>query len=63
MSEVATTRLRVAVLSRRFARHLGGAENYAVSLVEELASRHDITVRHPPHGDRSLAAHSRFAAP
>lgn len=51
MSEAATPRLRVAVLSRRFARHLGGAENYAVSLVEELASRHDITVLCKSHGD------------
>ena len=36
--------LRIAVLSRHFVRHLGGAENYAVSLVEELAPHHQITV-------------------
>lgn len=36
--------LRIAVLSRHFVRHLGGAENYAVSLVEELAPQHQITV-------------------
>jgi UDP-glucose:(heptosyl)LPS alpha-1,3-glucosyltransferase len=36
--------LRIAVISRHFTRYLGGAENYAVSLVEQLAPRHDITV-------------------
>ena len=44
-------RMRVAVLSRRFVRHLGGAENYAVSLVEEMAGQHEITVFCKTHGD------------
>jgi glycosyltransferase involved in cell wall biosynthesis len=51
MTDASTARLRVAVLSRRFARHLGGAENYAVSLVEALASQHDITVLCKSHGE------------
>jgi glycosyltransferase involved in cell wall biosynthesis len=43
--------LRIAVLSRHFVRHLGGAENYAVSLVEELAPQHQITVFCQDHAD------------
>jgi UDP-glucose:(heptosyl)LPS alpha-1,3-glucosyltransferase len=50
MAEPTQPRYRVAVLSRRFERHLGGAENYAVSLVEELAAQHDITVFCKSHG-------------
>ena len=50
MADVDTSRLRIAVLSRRFERHLGGAENYAVSLVEQLSRRHDITVFCKSHG-------------
>jgi glycosyltransferase involved in cell wall biosynthesis len=37
-------RLRIAVLSRVFARRGGGAESYAVHLVEELAARHEVHV-------------------
>jgi len=37
-------RLRIAVLSRVFAPTAGGAERYAVALVEQLAQRHDIHV-------------------
>lgn len=37
-------RLRVAVLNRRFVSTGGGAERYAIALVEELASRHEIHV-------------------
>ena len=37
-------RLRVAVLTRVFARRGGGAESYAVHLVEELAARHEVHV-------------------
>jgi len=36
--------LRIAVLSRNFATTGGGAERYAIALVEELASRHEIHV-------------------
>jgi glycosyltransferase involved in cell wall biosynthesis len=43
--------LRIAVLSRHFVRHLGGAENYAVSLVEQMAGQHQITVFCQEHGD------------
>jgi UDP-glucose:(heptosyl)LPS alpha-1,3-glucosyltransferase len=37
-------RLRIAVLSRNFATHGGGAERYAVATVEQLASRHEVHV-------------------
>jgi UDP-glucose:(heptosyl)LPS alpha-1,3-glucosyltransferase len=36
--------MRIAVISRTFARTGGGAESYAVALVQELATRHDIHV-------------------
>ncbi len=36
--------MRIAVLSRVFSRSGGGAESYAVALVEELAERHEIHV-------------------
>lgn len=38
------TRLRVAVLSRTFSPTAGGAERYAIALVEQLAEKHDIHV-------------------
>ncbi|WP_417069415.1 glycosyltransferase family 4 protein [Niveibacterium terrae] len=37
-------RLRIAVLSRRFDPAGGGAERYAIALVQQLASRHEIHV-------------------
>ena len=37
-------RLRIAVLTRNYGRHKGGAENYAVSLAEELAAQHEVHV-------------------
>ena len=37
-------RLRIAVLTRQFGRHMGGAENYAVSLAQQLAKRHEVQV-------------------
>ncbi|MBU3740125.1 MAG: glycosyltransferase family 4 protein, partial [Rhodoferax sp.] len=37
-------RLRVAVLTRVFAPWGGGAERYAMALVEQLAARHEIHV-------------------
>lgn len=37
-------RLRIAVLTRHFGRHKGGAENYAVSLAEQLAQHHEVHV-------------------
>lgn len=38
------TRLRIAVLSRTFSPMAGGAERYAIALVEQLADKHDIHV-------------------
>ena len=37
-------RLRIAVLNRTFSAKAGGAERYAIALVEQLAARHDIHV-------------------
>lgn len=37
-------RLRIAILTRHFGRHKGGAENYAVSLAEQLAEQHEVHV-------------------
>ena len=37
-------RLRIAVLSRNFVPTAGGAERYAIAMVEQLALQHDITV-------------------
>lgn len=37
-------RLRIAVLTRTFAPTAGGAERYAIALVEQLAGKHDIHV-------------------
>ena len=37
-------RLRIAVLTRNFSPTAGGAERYAIAMVEQLASRHDIKV-------------------
>ena len=37
-------RLRIAVLTRNFSPTAGGAERYAIAMVEHLAARHDITV-------------------
>ncbi len=37
-------RLRIAVLSRNFSPTAGGAERYAIAMVEHLAARHDIKV-------------------
>ena len=37
-------RLRIAVLTRTFAPTAGGAERYAIALVEQLAAKHDIHV-------------------
>lgn len=44
-------RLRIAVLSRHFSRHRGGAENYAVSLAEQLASDHEVHVYCQSHSN------------
>jgi glycosyltransferase involved in cell wall biosynthesis len=44
MTQQGEPRLRIAVLSRVFARRGGGAESYAVHLVEELAARHEVHV-------------------
>lgn len=37
-------KLKVAVLSRNFSAHMGGAENYAVSLTEKIAQHHEVQV-------------------
>ena len=44
-------RLRIAVLSRHFSRHRGGAENYAVSLAEQLADDHEVHVYCQSHSN------------
>lgn len=41
---MATQRLRIAVLNRQFSPTGGGAERYAIALVEHLAAHHDIHV-------------------
>lgn len=43
-SGAVTRRLRVAVLTRNFSPAAGGAERYAIAMVEHLAARHDIKV-------------------
>jgi UDP-glucose:(heptosyl)LPS alpha-1,3-glucosyltransferase len=43
-SKASHKRLRIAVLNRHFSSRSGGAERYSTSLVEELASRHEIHV-------------------
>lgn len=43
-SGVVSKRLRVAVLTRNFSPTAGGAERYAIAMVEHLAARHDIKV-------------------
>ena len=52
-------RLRIAVLSRHFSRHRGGAENYAVSLAEQLADDHEVHVYCQSHSNShpSIQAH------
>ena len=37
-------RLRIAFITERFGRKFGGAEAYAVHLLEQLAPHHDVTV-------------------
>ena len=57
-------RLRVAVLTRNFSPTAGGAERYAIAMVEHLAARHDIkvfaqTIEHSwPH-----VAYQKISAP
>ena len=41
---VASKRLRIAVVTRNFATHGGGAERYAVAIAEQLAARHELHV-------------------
>ncbi len=44
VGKMATERLRIAMLSRQFSTTGGGAERYAIALVEQLAARHEIHV-------------------
>jgi glycosyltransferase involved in cell wall biosynthesis len=44
MNVESSHRLKIAVLSRGFFSRAGGAENYAISLVEMLAARHEVHV-------------------
>ena len=37
-------RLRIAMITRNFATHGGGAERYAVAITEQLAARHELHV-------------------
>jgi len=37
-------RLRIAIITRNFATHGGGAERYAVAVAEQLAARHEVHV-------------------
>ncbi len=39
-----TARLRIAILTRNFARTAGGAESYSISIAQELAERHEVHV-------------------
>lgn len=51
MAQLPEKKLRIAVLSRHFSRHRGGAENYAVSLAEQLADEHDVHVYCQSHSN------------
>ena len=44
VSQIPARRLRIAVFNRTFAPTGGGAERYAIALVEQLAARHEIHV-------------------
>jgi glycosyltransferase involved in cell wall biosynthesis len=44
VTDLPTSRLRIAVLNRNFTPTAGGAERYAIALVEQLAARHEIHV-------------------
>lgn len=44
MTRESSFRLKIAILSRGFFSRAGGAENYSIALVEELAARHDVHV-------------------
>ncbi len=39
-----TPRLRIAILTRNFARTAGGAESYSIAIAQELAVRHEVHV-------------------
>jgi len=51
MAQLPDKKLRIAVLSRHFSRHRGGAENYAVSLAEQLADDHEVHVYCQSHSN------------
>ncbi len=44
MSLALNQRLRIAIVTRHFATHGGGAERYAVAVAEQLAARHELHV-------------------
>ncbi|OYY75092.1 MAG: hypothetical protein B7Y40_01320 [Gammaproteobacteria bacterium 28-57-27] len=44
MSLAPNKRLRIAIITRNFATHGGGAERYAVAIAEQLAARHELHV-------------------
>jgi len=52
MAQQTEKRLRIAVLSRHFSRYKGGAENYAVSMAEQLANDHEIHVYCQSHSNQ-----------
>ena len=52
MEQHSEKKLRIAVLSRHFSRHRGGAENYTVSLSELLADEHEVHVFCQSHSNQ-----------
>lgn len=52
-----TPRLRIAILTRNFARTAGGAESYAISIAQEMAARHEVHVFCQQTDRPILAAH------
>lgn len=59
MSDDASRRLKIAILSRGFFSRAGGAENYSISLVETLAIKHEIHVftQHLDHSFPGVTYH------
>lgn len=59
MSDDASRRLKIAILSRGFFSRAGGAENYSISLVETLATKHEIHVftQHLDHNYPGVTYH------
>lgn len=56
---LALKRLRIAIITRNFATHGGGAERYAVAVAEQLAARHEVHVfaQAIEHDDARMSYH------